>query len=61
MFLFAGVGFLFAKVDDAQVRKLETLNRYFPAVRLYRFRVFRYGVAVAFFIMAGVVYLQLSS
>jgi hypothetical protein len=53
----AGVGFLMAKVDDAQAQKLESLNRFFPAVRLYRLRAFRYGTAAAFFIMASVVYL----
>ena len=59
VFLFAGVGFLLAKVDERQLQLLETLNRFFPATRLYQFRIFRYGVAVAFFIMAGVVYIGL--
>jgi hypothetical protein len=56
IFALAGAGFLFAKMDEGQVRTLETLNRFFPAVRLYRFRAFRYGVAAMFFIMASVVY-----
>jgi len=59
IFIFAGIGFLLAKVDDQQVRKLQALNRFFPAVRLYQFRTVRYGVAAAFFIMAAVAYLGL--
>jgi len=59
VFLFAGVGFLFAKVDERQVQWLGTLKQFFPAARLYQFRFFRYGVAVTFFIMAGVIYLGL--
>jgi len=60
VFALFGVAFLFAKVDDDQVRKLEALNRFLPApaVRLYRYRAVRYGVAVIFFILAGVVYIN---
>jgi hypothetical protein len=61
MFLIPGVGLLFAKIDDRQVQKLKSLNRFFPAIRLYQFRAFRYGAAVVCFIMAGVVYFQLPS
>jgi hypothetical protein len=55
-FALAGMGLVFAKVDDDQVRKLELLDGFF-ATRLFRFRAFRYGAAVVLFIMAGVVYL----
>jgi len=58
LFVLAGVGVLVARVDEQQVQKLEALNRFFPGARMAQFRVFRYGAAIAFFVMASVVYIE---
>jgi len=55
VFVLAGIGLFLAKVDD---RQIEILKRWFPPMALYRFRAVRYGGALAFFIMAGVAYLE---
>jgi hypothetical protein len=58
LFLLAGFGVLFARVDEREVQNLHVLGRFYPGARLGRFRIFRYGAAIALFIMASVVYIE---
>ena len=58
LFVLAGLGVLFARVDERETQRLEVLNRFYPGARLGTFRVFRYGAAMALFIMASVVYIE---
>jgi hypothetical protein len=58
LFVLAGVGVLVARVDEHQVQRLEALNRFFPGARMAKFRAFRYGAAIVFFIMASVIYIE---
>jgi hypothetical protein len=61
LFAAAGVGVLVARVDEREAQRLEALNRFFPGARLSKYRAFRYGTAIVFFIMASVVYIELLS
>ncbi|OFW19943.1 MAG: hypothetical protein A3H27_05700 [Acidobacteria bacterium RIFCSPLOWO2_02_FULL_59_13] len=57
--MFAAVGalILIVRVDPEALRaKVHT----WPGFALYRFRLFRYGVAAGMFVMAAVSYLQLT-
>jgi hypothetical protein len=54
--LLVGVGLLLARVDPDQLREKMHTN---PGLALYRFRVLRYGVAAAGFIVAAVAFLVL--
>jgi hypothetical protein len=56
--LLVGVGCVFARVDEQEVQRLEALNRFFPAARLAKFRIYRYGAAIACFVLATVVYIE---
>ncbi len=58
LFVLAGMGVLFARVDEREVQRLEALNRFFPGARLAKFRAFRYGAAMVFFVMASVIYIE---
>ena len=55
VFVLVGIGMLFARVDE---RQLELLARWSPVAGLYRLPGFRYGVAVVFFVLASVVYIE---
>jgi hypothetical protein len=61
LFMLAGVGVLFARIDEQEKQRLDALNRFFPGARLSKFRAFRYGAAVACFVMASVVYIEFLS
>lgn len=54
-FVLAGLGVLLVRVDTESLRKKVHTN---PLFALYRFRAFRYGVAVAFFILAAVAFVE---
>jgi hypothetical protein len=53
LFVIAGVALLFVRVDSEKLREKIHTN---PLVALYRFRVFRYGLAAALFIVAATVF-----
>jgi len=53
LFALVGIGVLLVRVDPDQLREKIHTN---PGFALYRFRVFRYGVAVALFIIAAVAF-----
>jgi hypothetical protein len=53
LFVLAGVALLFVRVDSEKLRENIHTN---PMLALYRFRVFRYGVAAALFIVAAAVF-----
>jgi len=58
MFTLVGALVLMVRVDPEALRaKVHT----WPGLSLYRFRLFRYGVAVAMFIMAAVSYLRMAA
>jgi len=58
MFALVGVLVLLVRVDPEALRaKVHT----WPGLALYRFRLFRYGVAVGMFILATVTYLQMTA
>jgi len=57
LFVLAGLGVVIARVDEREVQRLEALNRFLPGARLYKYRIFRYGAAMACFVMATVVYI----
>lgn len=54
LFVLAGVALLFERVDPEQLHEKIHTN---PGMAPYRFRTFRFGVAVAFFILAAVMFL----
>jgi len=58
MFALVGALVLMVRVDPDALR--EKANTW-PGFSLYRFRLFRYGVAVAMFIMAAVTYLEMAA
>ena len=53
LFVLAGVALLFVRVDSEKLREKIHTN---PMLALYRFRVFRYGVAAGLFIVAATVF-----
>jgi len=50
LFVLAGVALLFVRVDSEKLREKIHTN---PMLALYRFRVFRYGIAAVLFILAA--------
>ena len=54
-FVLAGLGVLLVCVNTESRRKKVHAG---PLFALYRFRTFRYGVAVAFFILAAVAFVE---
>jgi hypothetical protein len=54
--LLTGVGLLLVRIDPDRLREKAHTN---PGLALYRFRLFRYGVAAAAFIIAAVAFLAL--
>jgi hypothetical protein len=57
VFVLIGIGVLLVRAVPEQLREKIHTN---PGIALYRFRVFRYGVAAALFIVAAIAFYQTS-
>ena len=57
LFVLAGVALLFVRVDRGRLREKIHTN---PGFALYRFSLFRYGAALALFILAAVAFFESS-
>jgi hypothetical protein len=57
LFILAGVGLVFVRIDEDQLREKTHSN---PGLALYRFRVFRYGAAVVLFVIAAISFFESS-
>jgi len=55
LFVLVGIALLFVRVDSERLREKIHTN---PGLALYRFRVFRYGVAAALFILAAIPFFE---
>ena len=57
LFVLVGVALIFVRVDRDELRAKAHSS---PGLALYRFRVFRYGVAIVLFAMAALSFIESS-